>query len=105
MKLGDANVLRYAVNFSAARRDDARTWLDRALTGSETVGFAWVVLLTFLRQSTRHGVFPRPLHVSDAAATVGEWLAAPPRVVLEPVSWDNDFGRFPGVSWMSPPSL
>jgi hypothetical protein len=37
----DANVLLYAVNRATPRHDQARAWLDNALTGAETVGFTW----------------------------------------------------------------
>lgn len=84
MKLVDANVLLYAVNSSEPRHDDAREWLDGALGGRETVAFTWVVLLAFLRLSTRAGLFPSPLPIADALAQVRDWTAQPPSVLLEP---------------------
>jgi uncharacterized protein len=142
MKLVDANVLLYAVNEDAARHQRANRWLDGALNGNETVGFAWIALLAFVRIATRSGVFPRPLTVSTAVGTVEQWLAQPSAAVLEPtprhgavlgslleeagtggnlvndahlaalalehraeiVSFDTDFGRFPGVRWQMPPA-
>ena len=84
MKLVDANVLLYAVNEDAPHHDEARTWLDARLSASEAVGFAWVVLLAFLRLSTRADLFRRPLAFEDAAGVVDGWLAAPPAVVAQP---------------------
>lgn len=58
--------------------------MDGALGSSETVGFSWVVLLAFLRLSTKIGLFPTPLSVEGANQRVAHWLAQPSAVVLEP---------------------
>jgi len=142
VKLVDANVLLYAVNSDAAHHESSRAWLDGALSGGDTVAFAWVALLAFVRLSTKVGLFPAPLTVDESMDRVDEWLAAAPAVVVEPtsahgrivrdllaafgsggnlvndahlaalaiehrcaiVSFDNDFGRFPGVDWTRPPA-
>lgn len=83
MNLVDANVLLYAVNRSDPRHERARDWLDAELSGGTTVGFAWIVLLAFLRLSTRVGLFPRPLATADALDIVRAWLAQPPAVVVQ----------------------
>jgi len=51
--------------------------LDGALAGREPVGFAWTVLLAFLRLTTHPAVFPRPLAVGEATEIVRAWLAQP----------------------------
>lgn len=84
MNVVDANVLLYAVNSDAERHEEARSWLDRSLSGRATVGFSWIVLLAFLRLSTKVGLFPSPLPVDEALARVRTWLDQPPSVVLEP---------------------
>ena len=84
MRLVDANVLIYAVNESEPHHDRSRAWLDAALVGSETVGFTWVVLLAFLRLTTRVGLFPQPLSVGAATDRVRAWLAQPAAVIVEP---------------------
>lgn len=84
MKVVDANVLLYAVDEDAARHDASRTWLDDALGQQEAVGFSWVVLLAFLRLSTKVGLFPSPWPVADATAIVRSWLDQAPALVLEP---------------------
>lgn len=86
MKLVDANVLLYAVNASDPRHHDARGWLDGALIGREAVGFAWAVLLAFVRLSTKVGLFPSPLPTNDALTQVREWLAQPASVLVDPTS-------------------
>ena len=84
MELVDANVLLYAVNEDAPNHAAARRWLDGALGGQETVAFAWIVLLAFLRLSTRASLFPQPLTPADATGIVERWLDQPPAVVLHP---------------------
>lgn len=90
MKIVDANVLLYAVNRDAAHHERSRRWLDEALSGADTVGFAWVALLAFVRLSTRVGLFPSPLTTDEAMDRVDAWLTAAPAVVLQPTP---DHGR------------
>jgi uncharacterized protein len=84
MKVVDANVLLYAVNEDATKHQESREWLDAALSGAATVGFSWIVLLAFVRLSTKAGVFPRPLTLAAALGVVEAWLAQPAAVVVEP---------------------
>ena len=84
MKLVDANVLLYAVNEDAERHEPARRWLDGALSGQDTVAFAWIALRAFVRLSTKDGLFPSPLTLDEAMDRVDAWLGAPPAVVVEP---------------------
>lgn len=83
MNLVDANVLLYAVNEDDPKHEPSRTWLDGALAGPGTVGFSWVVLLAFLRLSTKVGLFPHPLPVEAALSQVRAWTAEPAAVVVE----------------------
>lgn len=82
MKLVDANVLLYAINEDAPHHKTAREWLDGALGGREVVGFAWVVLLAFLRLSTRPGLFSRPLTIDEAIDVAEGWLDRPTAVTV-----------------------
>lgn len=86
MKLVDANVLLYAVNTDAPQHERCRRWLDESLSGEETVAFAWVALLAFVRLATKVGLFPRPLSADQAMDRVDAWLGAPSAVVLEPAA-------------------
>jgi toxin-antitoxin system PIN domain toxin len=83
LRIVDANVLLYAVNPATPLHERARPWLDEALGGGETVGFAWTVLLAFLRLATSP-IFPTPLTVAEASGVAELWLAQPPAVVVEP---------------------
>ncbi len=84
MKLVDVNLLLYAVNEDAPGHEGAKRWLEAVLSGSETVAFTWVVILAFLRLSTRAVIFPEPLEVAEALRLVESWLSQPCAVVLEP---------------------
>jgi len=84
MKIVDANVLVYAVNRDAAHHQTSVRWLDGALSGEATVGFAWIALLAFVRLSTKVGLLPLPLTVEGAMDRVDAWLGAAPAVVVEP---------------------
>jgi uncharacterized protein len=82
MRIVDANVLIYAVNASVPQHAVARDWLDDSLNGTETVGFDWVVLLAFIRITTRPGILSDPLAPAAALGVVEQWLAAPPAQVV-----------------------
>jgi hypothetical protein len=84
VKLVDANLLLYAVNEDAPLHARAKSWLEQALSGTETVAFTWVVLLAFLRLGTRALVFPKPLTAEEAFALVESWLSQPCATVLLP---------------------
>ena len=51
---------------------------------TETIAFAWTVILAFLRLSTHPAVFPRPLSSEQAIGALERWIAAPPAVIVEP---------------------
>lgn len=82
MILVDTNLLIYAVNRDLPPHPEARTWLERVLSGSEGVGLPWMVLLAFLRLMTSGRVFERPLAVEGATAYVDQWLSQPVVTVL-----------------------
>ncbi|MGH9156495.1 MAG: type II toxin-antitoxin system VapC family toxin [Acidimicrobiales bacterium] len=84
MKVLDANLLLYAVDERSPRHVPARGWLERTLSGAETVGLTWLVLLAFVRVSTRASVFERPLDASEALDLVDGWLDQPCTTVLSP---------------------
>ena len=77
MILVDANVLIYAIDADSHHHRPSRRWLEEALSGTRPVGFAWIVLLAFLRLTTRPGILRKPLPPEGAMAFVDEWLAQP----------------------------
>jgi uncharacterized protein len=80
----DANLLIYAVDRDAPRHPPARRWLEDVLSAPRPVGFAWSVLLAFLRVTTRPGILVRPLASRDALAYADEWLQQPNAVTVVP---------------------
>lgn len=84
MKIVDLNILLYAVNRDSVKHSQASSWLKTALTESEVVALPWVVILGFLRITTRHGIFAQPLSFDQAAEVVDEWLTRPNVSVLRP---------------------
>jgi toxin-antitoxin system PIN domain toxin len=81
--LVDANVLLYAYQPRSEHHDRCRTWVEKALSGDEPVGLAWVTILAFLRISTNPRVFEEPLSAKEAVAIVSSWLQRPAVSVLD----------------------
>lgn len=79
----DANLLIYAVNRDAPMHRRAKSWLTSVISGPETVGFSWSVLLAFIRLTTRPGLFRNPLSVADAFDLVASWLDQPSATVVQ----------------------
>jgi toxin-antitoxin system PIN domain toxin len=84
MKLLDLNVLIYAMDESSPRHEAARNWLDKTLSGGDTVAFAWHVLVGFIRLTTRAAIFARPLTVDESFDVVDGWLGQPCVTVAHP---------------------
>ncbi len=84
MKLPDTNVLLNAVQGASPYNGSAKEWLEQAFNSAEGIGFAWIVLLGFLRISTRAGIMKHPLPVSDALALMDSWLAHPHARIVHP---------------------
>ena len=77
MILVDANVLIYAIDADSPHHRPARRWLEEALSATVPVGLAWIVILAFLRLTTRPGILRKPLTPEGSMAFVDEWLAQP----------------------------
>lgn len=84
MKLPDVNLLLYAIDETAVLHQPARAWVEETLSGSETVAFAWVVLLAFVRLATRAAIFEAPLTSDEALDLVTSWLDQPSATVIHP---------------------
>jgi uncharacterized protein len=82
--LPDVNLLLYAVNDEARNHRTAKLWLQSVLSGIEPVGFAWAVLLAFLRLSTRPGAFSKPLSAEMAFNQIDEWVRQPGALIVHP---------------------
>lgn len=84
MKLLDVNLLIYALDESSPRHREAHRWVQELFSGRATVALAWVVLLGFVRLTTRPQVMQAPLTADEALDIVDGWLACPNVVVVHP---------------------
>jgi toxin-antitoxin system PIN domain toxin len=83
------------MNDASPHHERARPWLEGALSGTEPVGFAWIVLVAFVRLSTRPQVFRDTLEPSDAFRIVEGWLARSCALVVHPT--DRHLGILSGL--------
>jgi toxin-antitoxin system PIN domain toxin len=79
----DANVLLYAYQPRSERHESCRRWVERAFSGEEPVGLAWVTVLAFVRIITNARVFEAPLSAGEAITIVSSWLARDSVFVVE----------------------
>lgn len=84
MKLVDVNLFLYAFDERSARHEEAAGWVERTLSGSETVALAWSVLLGFVRLTTRPPVLEQPLSSDEALDIVAGWLERSSTTVVNP---------------------
>jgi toxin-antitoxin system PIN domain toxin len=77
MILIDANLLIYAIDSASPHHRAARSWLERALSGTEEVGLTWNVILAFLRIVTHPAIVRQPLEPEIALDYVESWLQQP----------------------------
>lgn len=84
MKLPDVNLLLYAADETARLHERALAWVESSLSGSETVAFAWVALLGFIRLSTSPHARGSAWSVEQALDVVDGWLAQPVATVVHP---------------------
>jgi len=84
MTIIDANLLLYAYNADAPQQPMAAQWLGKLLASGEMVALPWVTIWAFIRISTNSRIWPDPRPAREAFAIVGEWLAQPGVVALQP---------------------
>lgn len=80
----DVNILVYAYNSDAPFHAESRAWLEEAMSGTERIGYAWAVVLGFLRLMTSRDILVNPL---DGEATIGiirSWLSRRISVIVQP---------------------
>jgi toxin-antitoxin system PIN domain toxin len=84
VKIPDLNLLIYAVDETAKPHAKARPWLEETLSGVEEVGFAWTVLLGFVRLATNPAIFEEPFEAGEAIDQCESWLAQPCATIVTP---------------------
>jgi hypothetical protein len=86
VRIPDLNLLMYAVDRDAPEHPAALRWWNASLSGIETVGLAWTVLLGFVRLTTSARVVRLPLAPGAALDYVDRWLAHPVTTVVDPTA-------------------
>ncbi len=84
MKIVDINLLIYAINKDTPHHPKAKNWLEESLSSDEPFGFAWIVLLGFLRIITNSSIMPNALPSEIALQIADEWLDQPPSQIVVP---------------------
>ena len=84
MKIVDINLLIYAINKDAPHHSKAKKWLEDSLSSDEPFGFAWIVILGFLKIVTNGRIMPTPLMPEVAIGSVNDWLLQPPSLTIVP---------------------
>jgi uncharacterized protein len=84
VKLPDVNLFVYAYDALAPQHERAKSWMEDVLSGSETVAFAWVALLGFVRLTTSRQRFGAPWSPEQALDVVDSWLAQPVATIVHP---------------------
>ena len=84
MKLVDLNVLLYATDETASHHASAKTWLDAALSSTETIGIPTAAAIGYVRLTTSPRVMESPLDVATSVAVVRGWYGRPNVTAPEP---------------------
>jgi toxin-antitoxin system PIN domain toxin len=84
VKVPDLNLLVYAVDRQSPHHPSTLRWWNGLLSGAETVGLAWTVLLGFVRLSTNPRVVRTPMQAGEALSYLDRWLAHRVTSVIDP---------------------
>lgn len=80
----DANILLYAYNPDAPQQAAIASWLTELFKSGETVALLWVTVWAFIRICTNPRIWDNPRPAKEAFEIIGEWLAQPAVVLLQP---------------------
>ena len=84
MIVPDINLLVFAYNTDAPHHEAARNWWESCLSGGQTVGIPWAVILGFTRIMSSRVVLTDPLTPLEALRHANTWLGRPQANVLVP---------------------
>ena len=84
MIIPDLNLLLYAVDEGSPDHVAALAWWNDTMSGAETVGLPWTVLLGFVRLMTNPRIMDAPLTADEAVDYVDRWLAHPLTTIIDP---------------------
>jgi toxin-antitoxin system PIN domain toxin len=70
----DAKLLIYAHDALCPQHARARDWWEQTLSGRETIGIPWVVVLAFTRLMTHPQICMNPLTVGQVHEIIDGWM-------------------------------
>ena len=83
MILPDVNLVIYAYNEDAPFHAAAKAWWERCLSGTEPVGLAWVIVLSFVRLMSNRRVLAKSMSAAESVEQCRLWMLCPNvRIVL-----------------------
>ncbi len=74
----------YAYNEDGPLHSASKAWWERCLSGSESVGLAWIVLLGFVRLMSSRRVLVEPMPSGEAVEQCRAWLVQPTTLIVTP---------------------
>jgi toxin-antitoxin system PIN domain toxin len=80
----DINLLVFAYNSDAPHHEAARRWWEACLSGEQTVGIPWTVVLGFVRVMTSRAVATDPMTPVEALGHARAWMERPQARPLVP---------------------
>jgi toxin-antitoxin system PIN domain toxin len=92
MIVPDANLLIYAYDNTSPSHRGARRWWESVLSGNESVGIPWIVVVAFVRLITHPTLSEHPFTVRQAEAALRQWLDCDHVQLLVPR--ETTFARF-----------
>lgn len=80
----DANLLLYAGIYEYPQHEDAVSWLEDRLNGTQAIGLPWPSLLAFVRLAVNPRIHEFPPTLAEAWGVVREWLECEPVFIPVP---------------------
>ena len=80
----DANLLIYAYDESSLHHKKARKWVEKALSGSESVAIPLQTIAAFLRIMTHRGLPAPRFTIEEAVEIVDAWFDQPNTRMITP---------------------
>ena len=84
MIIPDINLLVFAHNESDVNHAAALEWWRYLLSESQTIGLPWLVIVGFIRLTTKRAVLTEPLLPSESIGLVSSWFDYPHVEIVEP---------------------
>ena len=84
MIVPDLDLLIYAYNEGSKFHQEARTWWEELVNGTESVGIPWQVSNGFIRQMANPRILAEPWTPNQATQVVAQWFSHDHIIALDP---------------------